>query len=86
MRRDHLERIVNSGIGSEVREQWQAGGAGGGALKGDGYILGDDQPKKNPREDRLGYAPFAKRLANVIVHMCGILSVLMVTCKGKNFC
>ncbi|RVJ42382.1 P-loop NTPase fold protein [Sinorhizobium medicae] len=69
MRRDHLERIVNSGIGSEIREQWQAGGAGGGALKGDGYILGDDQPKKNPREDRLGYAPFAKRLANVIVHM-----------------
>ncbi|MGO4621035.1 P-loop NTPase fold protein [Ensifer sp. 2YAB10] len=34
------------------------------------YILGDDQPKTNPwRDDRLGYAPFAKRLANVAINM-----------------
>jgi predicted KAP-like P-loop ATPase len=39
-------------------------------MMGDEYILGDDQPKKNPwQDDRLGYAPFAERLANVIINM-----------------
>jgi hypothetical protein len=32
------------------------------------YVLGDDLPKQNPWEDdRLGYAPFAKRIARVII-------------------
>jgi len=32
------------------------------------YVLGDDQPKENPwQHDRLGYAPFAKRIFKVIV-------------------
>lgn len=32
--------------------------------------LGDDQPKENPWEhDRLGYAPFAKRVAQTIIRM-----------------
>lgn len=35
-----------------------------------GYKLGDDLPKSNPwRDDRLGYAPFAKRIATVIIKM-----------------
>ncbi|BCP52788.1 NTPase [Kaistia sp. 32K] len=38
-------------------------------MKGDEYKLGDDQPKRNVADDRLGYAPFAKRLANVIINM-----------------
>jgi Cdc6-like AAA superfamily ATPase len=39
-------------------------------MKSDGYTLGDDQPKKNPwRDDKLGYAPFAERLANVVINM-----------------
>lgn len=34
------------------------------------YTLGDDLPKNNPwQEDRLGYAPFAKRIATVITKM-----------------
>lgn len=35
----------------------------------DEYMLGDDQPKKNIKDDRLGYAPFARHLANVIINM-----------------
>lgn len=34
------------------------------------YTLGDDLPKKNPwRDDRLGYASFAKRIATVIIRL-----------------
>ncbi|MGO4450459.1 P-loop NTPase fold protein [Phyllobacterium sp. TAF24] len=34
------------------------------------HKLGDDLPKSNPwRDDRLGYAPFAKRIASVIIKM-----------------
>lgn len=34
------------------------------------YTLGDDLPKTNPwQDDRLGYAPFAKRIATVIIKM-----------------
>ena len=33
----------------------------------DPYTVGDDLPKVNPwTEDRLGFAPFAERLARVI--------------------
>lgn len=33
-------------------------------------VLGDDLPKQNPwRDDRLGYAPFAKRIARVIISL-----------------
>ena len=38
-------------------------------MKGDEYTLGDDQPKKDLKDDRLGYAPFAERLANVVINM-----------------
>ena len=39
-------------------------------MKWDQYTLGDDQPKTNPwHEDRLGYAPIAQRLANVVINM-----------------
>ncbi|MET4633377.1 KAP family P-loop NTPase fold protein [Kaistia defluvii] len=39
-------------------------------MRWDEYSLGDDQPKQNPwREDKLGYAPFARRLADVIINM-----------------
>jgi hypothetical protein len=38
-------------------------------MTGDAYTLGDDQPKKDPNDDRLGYAPFAERLANVVINM-----------------
>ena len=35
-----------------------------------GYTLGDDLPKQNPwREDKLGYAPFAERVAKVIINL-----------------
>jgi predicted KAP-like P-loop ATPase len=44
--------------------------AGDLAMKNDDYIFGDDQPKKNPwQDDRLGYAPFAKRIANIAINM-----------------
>ncbi|WP_287184340.1 P-loop NTPase fold protein [Mesorhizobium sp.] len=34
------------------------------------HILGDDLPKENPwRDDRLGYAPFAKSIARVIISL-----------------
>jgi predicted KAP-like P-loop ATPase len=46
---------------------------GGGFIKVNDekrYTLGDDLPKTNPWEDdRLGYAPFAKRIAAVIIKM-----------------
>jgi len=33
-------------------------------------VFGDDQPKENPwQHDRLGFAPFAKRIFNVVVRM-----------------
>ncbi|CAI9403690.1 hypothetical protein ANOBCDAF_04470 [Pleomorphomonas sp. T1.2MG-36] len=33
-------------------------------------VFGDDEPKRNPwRQDRLGYAPFAKRIFNVVIRM-----------------
>lgn len=36
----------------------------------DDPVFGDDQPKENPwQHDRLGYAPFAERISNVVVHM-----------------
>ena len=38
-------------------------------MKAEEYTLGDDQPKKNLKDDRLGYAPFARRLANVVINM-----------------
>jgi energy-coupling factor transporter ATP-binding protein EcfA2 len=38
-------------------------------VRHDEYTLGDDQPKKDIRDDRLGYGPFAERLANVIINM-----------------
>jgi hypothetical protein len=38
-------------------------------MTGDDFTLGDDQPKKDPKDDRLGYAPFAERLANVAIKM-----------------
>lgn len=38
-------------------------------MKRDEYTLGDDLPKKSLRDDRLGYAPFAERLANVIFNI-----------------
>jgi len=38
-------------------------------MKVDEYTLGDDQPKKDLKDDRLGYAPFAERLANVVMNM-----------------
>ncbi|WP_439604761.1 KAP family P-loop NTPase fold protein [Shinella sp.] len=38
-------------------------------MKRDEYTLGDDQPKNDIKDDRLGYAPFAKRLANVVINM-----------------
>ncbi|MFI5409829.1 P-loop NTPase fold protein [Kaistia sp. UC242_56] len=38
-------------------------------MRGDEYTLGDDQPKKSLKDDRLTYAPFAKRLADIIVKM-----------------
>lgn len=34
------------------------------------HFLGDDLPKQNPwQDDRLGYAPFAKRISRVIIHL-----------------
>jgi predicted KAP-like P-loop ATPase len=34
------------------------------------HVLGDDLPKENPwKDDRLGYAPFAERIAKVITNM-----------------
>ncbi|RYE10509.1 MAG: hypothetical protein EOP22_03975 [Hyphomicrobiales bacterium] len=38
-------------------------------MKRDEYAFGDDQPKKDLKDDRLSYAPFSGRLANVIVNM-----------------
>lgn len=38
-------------------------------MKRDEYALGDDQPKKDLKDDRLGYAPFSRRLANVVTNM-----------------
>lgn len=38
-------------------------------MKDDEYTLGDDQPKKELKDDRLGYSPFAERLANVVINM-----------------
>lgn len=39
-------------------------------MQSDEFMLGDDQPKTNPwQQDRLGYAPFARRLANVVINM-----------------
>lgn len=39
-------------------------------MNGGEDTFGDDQPKKNPwQDDRLGYAPFAARLANVVINM-----------------
>lgn len=36
----------------------------------DDLVFGDDQPKDNPwQDDRLGYAPFAERIFNVVVRM-----------------
>lgn len=36
----------------------------------DDLVFGDDAPKDNPwQDDRLGFAPFAKRIFNVVVHM-----------------
>ena len=39
-------------------------------MKVDEYNLGDDQPKRNPwQDDMLEHAPFARRLANVVINM-----------------
>jgi len=38
-------------------------------MMGDEFTLSDDEPKKDPKDDRLGYAPFAERLANVVINM-----------------
>lgn len=39
-----------------------------GALMTKSFVLGDDRPKTNPwQEDRLNYAPFAGRIAKVII-------------------
>ncbi len=38
-------------------------------MKNDEYTLGDDQPKKALKDDRLGYASFAKRLADILADM-----------------
>lgn len=38
-------------------------------MKGYDYVLGDDHPKRDLKDDRLGYTPFAELLANVVINM-----------------
>jgi len=39
-------------------------------MRNEDLVFGDDEPKRNPwRQDRLGFAPFAKRIFNVVIRM-----------------